>query len=170
MCVLQNCPPQVSYLLQLEEVLEQSQTKQDLTMQISGEVHNSSSIEQNNSLPIKQSNFFPRSSLPIDSPNLTFEEINEGYIDGSLPTVDPRVVLLGCEGSGKTSLIDTFIGKSFQHTPATEGADQMEISVTTAANWELMNENQKILDLKNKHCWKQSSSFPTSMLPLTWFS
>jgi len=139
-------------------------------MQISGEVHNSSSIEQNNSLPIKQSNFFPRSSLPIDSPNLTFEEINERYIDGSLQPLDPHVVLLGCEGSGKTSLIDTFIGKSFQHTPATEGADQMEISVTTAANWELMNENQKILDLKNKHCWKQSSSFPTSMLPLTWFS
>ena len=81
---------------------------------------------------------------------MTLEEVNEGYMDGTLPIVDPRVVLLGCEGSGKTSLIDTFVGNSFQDTPATEGADQMKISVTTAANWELMNEKQKIYDLKKQ--------------------
>jgi len=82
--------------------------------------------------------------------NMTLEDVNEGYIDGSLPIVDPRVVLLGCEGSGKTSLIDTFVGNSFQNTPATEGADQMEISVTTLANWELTNEKQKAQDLKKQ--------------------
>jgi len=81
---------------------------------------------------------------------MTLEEVNEGYIDGSLPIVDPRVVLLGCEGSGKTSLVNTFVGNSFQNTAATEGVDQMEISVTTLANWELINGKQKVQDLKKQ--------------------
>ena len=82
--------------------------------------------------------------------NLTLKEINESYMDGCLPIVDPRVVLLGCEGSGKTSLIDTFVGNSFRNTSPTEGADQMEISITTAANWRLMTEQEKIADLKKQ--------------------
>ena len=81
-------------------------------------------------------------------PCISHEEINESYMDGCLPIIDPRVVLLGCEGSGKTSLIDTLVGNSFQNTPPTEGADQMKISITTAANWKLMSENEKIADLK----------------------
>ena len=71
-------------------------------------------------------------------------------MDGCLPIIDPRVVLLGCEGSGKTSLIHTLVGNSFQNTPATEGADEMKISITTAANWKLMSENEKIADLKKQ--------------------
>ena len=71
-------------------------------------------------------------------------------MDGCLPIIDPRVVLLGCEGSGKTSLIDTFVGNSFQNTPPTEGAEQMKISITTAANWKLMSEKEKIADLKKQ--------------------
>ena len=73
-------------------------------------------------------------------------------MDGCLPIVDPRVVLLGCEGSRKTSLIDTFVGNSnsFHNTSPTEGADQMEISVTTAADWKVMNEEEKIEDLKKQ--------------------
>ena len=82
--------------------------------------------------------------------SVTLEEINESYMDGCLPIVDPRVVLLGCEGSGKTSLIDTFVGNSFRNTSPTEGADQMEISITTAANWKLMSEKEKITDLKKQ--------------------
>ena len=71
-------------------------------------------------------------------------------MDGCLPIVDPRVVLLGCEGSGKTSLIDTLVGNSFRNTSPTEGVDQMEISVTTAADWKTMNEDEKITDLKKQ--------------------
>jgi len=81
---------------------------------------------------------------------VTLEEVNESYMVGSLPIVDPRVMLLGCEGSGKTSLIDTFVGNSFCNTLPTEGADQMEIIVTTAANWKIMNEKEKISDLKKQ--------------------
>jgi len=86
------------------------------------------------------STIFP-TPLSSYTANMTFEKVNE---DGSLPIVDPRVVLFRCEASGKIFLIgDTFVGNSFQNTPLTEGADQMEISVTTAANWECMNEAQK---------------------------
>ena len=82
--------------------------------------------------------------------HVTHEKVNESYMDGCLPIVDPRVVLLGCEGSGKTSLIDTLVGNSFRNTSPTEGADQMEISVTTAADWKPMNEEEKIADLKKQ--------------------
>jgi len=143
----------VADLLQLEEILEKSKTDQSLatrTTQSSSVVCKLSSTKQQSLALEKQSSFFLNNSLLTYSPNLSLKEVNEGYIDGSLPIVDPRVVLLGCEGSGKTSLIDTFVGNSFQDTPATEGADQMEISVTTTANWELMSEKQKILDLKNQ--------------------
>ena len=84
------------------------------------------------------------------SASTTHDEVNESYMDGCLPIVDPRVVLLGCEGSGKTSLIDTFVGNSFRNTSPTEGADQLEISVTTAADWKIMNEEEKLADLKKQ--------------------
>ena len=88
------------------------------------------------------------SFIPKD--HVTLEKVNESYMDGCLPIVDPRVVLLGCEGSGKTSLIDTLVGNSFRNTSPTEGADQMEISITTAADWKIMNEEEKIADLKKQ--------------------
>ena len=81
---------------------------------------------------------------------VTFEDVNESYMEGCLPIIDPRVILLGCEGSGKTSLVDTLVGNSFQNTAPTEGADQMKISITTAANWKLMSEKEKLADLKKQ--------------------
>ena len=81
---------------------------------------------------------------------MTLEEVSESYMDVCLPIVDPRVVLLGCEGSGKTSLIDTLVGNSFRNTSPTEGADQMENSVTTAADWKIMNENERTANLKKQ--------------------
>ena len=89
-----------------------------------------------------------RASLCAD--HVTVEKVNKSYMDGCLPIVDPRVVLLGCEGSGKTCLIDTLVGNSFHNTSPTEGADQMEISVTTAADWKIMDEKEKIADLKKQ--------------------
>ena len=64
-------------------------------------------------------------------------------MDGMLPPSDARLVLLGYEGSGKSCLADTLVGKSFQDTTPAEGADQLEISITTAANWELMDKSKK---------------------------
>jgi len=81
----------------------------------------------------------------------THEEINKGYMDGMLPSSDARLVLLGYEGSGKTCLADTLVGKSFQEdTAPTEGADQFEIGVITAANWELMDDSEKIINLEKR--------------------
>ena len=89
--------------------------------------------------------------------------LNEKYLNGSLPIVDPRVVLLGCEGSGKTSLIDTLVGNSFRNTASLEGANQMEISVTTAADWKIIDENEKIADLKKQAlCESEASTVASS--------
>ena len=126
--LLQNVQQQIAFLLELEKVLERSKTE---TKQVHPEVQAT----------------VAKHKLPA---SVTLEEINESYMDGCLPIVDPRVVLLGCEGSGKTSLIDTFVGNSFRNTSPTEGADQMEISVTTAADWKVMNEEEKIEDLKKQ--------------------
>ena len=70
---------------------------------------------------------------------------------GMLPSSDARLVLLGYEGSGKSCLADTLVGKSFQEdTAPTEGADQFEIGVTTAANWELMDESEKLKNIEKQ--------------------
>ena len=106
-------------------------------------------VETKTTLQSKDS-VIPSQSASSCTDHVTLEEINESYMDGCLPIVDPRVVLLGCEGSGKTSLIDTLVGNSFRNTSPTEGADQMEISVTTAADWKIMNENEKLADLKKQ--------------------
>ena len=72
-------------------------------------------------------------------------------MDGMLPSSDARLVLLGYEGSGKSCLADTLVGKSFQEeTAPTEGADQFEIGVTTAANWELMDESEKLENIEKQ--------------------
>ena len=97
-----------------------------------------------------RASFTSTKSASPHADHVTLEKVNESYLDGCLPIVDPRVVLLGCEGSGKTSLIDTLVGHSFRNTSPTEGADQMEISVTTAADWKIMNEEEKIADLKKQ--------------------
>ena len=115
-------------MLELEIVLEKSKTE-------TRQVHSVAQITD------------AKHKLPA---SVTLEEINDSYMDGCLPIVDPRVVLLGCEGSGKTSLIDTFVGNSFRNTSPTEGADQLEISVTTAADWKIMNEKEKNANLKKQ--------------------
>ena len=97
-----------------------------------------------------QNSIMPSQGANLCADHVTVEKVNESYMDGCLPIVDPRVVLLGCEGSGKTCLIDTLVGNSFCNTSPTEGADQMEISVTTAADWKIMNEKEKIADLKKQ--------------------
>ena len=98
-------------------------------------------------VPSKAQTTFTKHESPA---SVTLEEINASYMDGHLPIVDPRVVLLGCEGSGKTSLVDTLLGNSFRNTSPTEGVDQMEINITTAANWKLMSKKEKIADLKKQ--------------------
>ena len=85
-----------------------------------------------------------------DSPDLTHQQVNDGYMDGLLPPLDAQVVLVGCEGAGKTCLTDTFLGKEFQNTPPTEGADQFEINIKATSDWKLMNEEEKMEDLENQ--------------------
>ena len=85
-----------------------------------------------------------------DSPDLTHEQVNDGYMDGLLPPLDAQVVLIGCEGAGKTCLADTFLGKGFHDTPSTEGADQFEITIKTTSDWKLMSEEEKMADLEKQ--------------------
>ena len=92
-----------------------------------------------------------QSRTPQDSYHGTLKEVNENYMDGCISIVDPKVVLLGCEGSGKTSLIDTLVGNSFRNTSPTEGADQKEISVTTSADWKIISAEDKIADIQKQH-------------------
>ena len=85
-----------------------------------------------------------------DTSSLTHEEVNDSYMKGSLLPLDAQVVLLGCEGAGKTCLTDTFLGKEFHDTPPTEGADQMEISIKTTVNWKLLTNDEKLRDLERQ--------------------
>ena len=85
-----------------------------------------------------------------NAPSLTLEEVNDGYMKGSLLPVDAQIALLGCEGAGKTCLIDTFLGKDFHDTPPTEGADQMEISIKTTVNWHLLSDDEKLRELEKQ--------------------
>ena len=96
-------------------------------------------------------------NLSVD--HVTLKDGSDKYLDGCLPIVDPRVVLLGCEGSGKTSLVHTLVGNSFQSAPLTKAADQMEVNVTTAADWKIINEKEKIADLKKQALLKSEGNF-----------
>ena len=83
--------------------------------------------------------------------HVTLKQVDESYMEGCVSIVDPQVVLLGSKGSGKTCLIDTLVGNSFRNTSPTEGADQMEISVTTAADWKIISPEDKITDITKQH-------------------
>jgi len=78
---------------------------------------------QSRTTSYSQTSIIPSESSSSHADHVTLEEVNKSYMDGALPIIDPQVVLLGCEGSGKTSLIDTFVGNSFHNTSPTEGAD-----------------------------------------------
>ena len=83
--------------------------------------------------------------------HVTLKQVDESYMEGCVSIVDPQVVLLGSKGSGKTCLIDTLVGNSFRNTSPTEEADQMEISVTTAADWKIISPEDKITDITKQH-------------------
>ena len=73
-------------------------------------------------------------------------------MDGELLGPDVRVALLGAEGSGKTCLSHTLVGKDYQETPPTEGADHMEIVVESTTDWRPLTDEQKLDDLEKQKC------------------
>ena len=79
-------------------------------------------------------------------------------MDGELPVPDVCVVLLGAEGSGKTSLCHTLVGKDFQDTAPTEGADHMIIAVESTTNWRSLTDEEKLEDLDMQKCLESMSS------------
>ena len=73
-------------------------------------------------------------------------------MDGELLGPDVRVALLGAEGSGKTCLSHTLVGKDYQDTPPTEGVDHMEIVVESTTDWQPLTDEQKLDDLEKQKC------------------
>jgi len=71
-------------------------------------------------------------------------------MDGELLGPDVRVALLGAEGSGKTCLSHTLVGKDYQDTPPTEGADHMEIIVESTTDWRPLTDREKLDDLEQQ--------------------
>jgi len=84
-------------------------------------------------------------------------------LDGELPGPDVRVALLGAEGSGKTCLSHTLVGKDFQDTAPTEGADHMNIVVESTANWQPLTDTEKLRDL-DKLKYLESMSSATTLI------
>ena len=96
--------------------------------------------------------------LIITVDQLTVEDVNKGYMDGELLGPDVRVALLGAEGSGKTCLSHTLVGKDFQDTKPTEGADHMEIVVESTTDWRPLTYEEKLKDLDRQKCLESMSS------------
>ena len=96
--------------------------------------------------------------LTIIVDQLTVEDVNKGYMDGELLGPDVRIALLGAEGSGKTCLCHTLVGKDFQDTKPTEGADHMEIVVESTTDWRPLTHEEKLIDLDKQKCLESMSS------------
>ena len=72
-------------------------------------------------------------------------------MDSTLPSPDVRVTMMGTEGSGKTCLGDTLTGQEFKKdTVPTEGADEMEIIVKSAVDWNVITKEQMIDNLQQQ--------------------
>ena len=71
-------------------------------------------------------------------------------MDGELLGPDVRLALLGAEGSGKTSLSHTLVGKDFEDTAPTEGVEQMKIIVESTSNWIPLTHAEKLEDLEKQ--------------------
>ena len=95
-------------------------------------------------------------NLVVDQ--LTVEDVNKGYMNGELLGPDIRVALLGAEGSGKTCLSHTLVGKDFEDTAPTEGAAHMEIVVESTTNWKPLTHDEKLEDLDKQKCLESMSS------------
>ena len=96
--------------------------------------------------------------LTITVDQLTVEDVNKGYMDGELLGPDVRVALLGAEGSGKTCLSHTLVGKDFQDTKPTEGVEHMEIVVESTTDWRPLTHEEKLRDLDKQKCLESMSS------------
>ena len=82
---------------------------------------------------------------------LTHEDINKVFMDSTLPSPDVRVAMMGTEGSGKTCLGDTLTGEDFKKdTLPTEGADELEIIVKSAVDWNVITKEQMISNLQQQ--------------------
>ena len=79
-------------------------------------------------------------------------------MDGELLGPDVRIALLGAEGSGKTCLSHTLVGRIFQETAPTEGAEHMEIVVESTTNWKPLTHEEKLEDLDKQKCLESMSS------------
>jgi len=73
-------------------------------------------------------------------------------MDGELLGPDVRIALLGAEGSGKTCLSHTLVGKDYQDTPPTEGVDHMEIAVESTTDWRPITNEEKLEELEQQKC------------------
>jgi len=84
--------------------------------------------------------------------HLSIDDVNKAYLDAELMGSDARIALLGAEGAGKTCLSHTLVGKMFQDTLPTEGADHMKIVVETTTNWRPITDEEKVDDLEQRAC------------------
>ena len=73
-------------------------------------------------------------------------------MDGELLESDVRVALFGAEGSGKTCLFHTLVGKDYQDTPPTKGVDHMEIAVESTIDWRPLTNEEKLDELEQQKC------------------
>ncbi|XP_065882798.1 uncharacterized protein [Dysidea avara] len=101
---------------------------------------------------IGQGNSNPEAMPSASTDHLSIDDVNKAYMDAEMMGSDVRIALLGAEGSGKTCLSHTLVGKTFQDTLPTEGADHMEIIVENTTNWQPITDEEKLDDLEQQKC------------------
>ena len=104
--------------------------------------------------------------------DLSHEAVNEAFMESTLPSPDVRVAMMGTEGSGKTCLGDTLTGQEFKKdTRPTEGADEMEVVVKNAVDWNIMTKEEMIDNLQQQvlqevdHCATKPAPKDSTTLP-----